>query len=532
MVLISRFHKKCRIAYLAVSLVALALAALFIPNVRLYKSEGNNIYTLMINGKEMGKTDTETEAREILNDARRQLAAASDDLVLIDADSRIVGSEVLKGATDSREQVLANVKAELAASVKETMQRAFTVKIDEYMVSVSNEQEVISLLEASLNKYDENKKFYVELVKDSLRELPVVVPVIHKVEAEKEDKNAPVRAEDYLDTDGVFKAFDTVLANVEVNIEPGFEDYDYGITDMRFANTVEVVESYIPSKEVKSLEAAIDEVTKDKEQKTIYEVVSGDTLSGISGKTGISVDDLVALNDILESSRSMIHVGDELTITVPKPELSVSFDSLFYYEGTYEADVIYVYNDDWYTTKEVTLQDPTSGYHKAVEKTTYLNGEIKNSEIIKEEIIVEAVPKIVEKGTKIPPTYIWPCSSWRITSGYGSYRTVTVRGMTSYHPAIDIAMPIGSSVWASCGGTVIHSGWMGSYGYCVFIRHPDGRETRYAHLSRVLVSKGQSVAQGQKIGLSGNTGASTGPHLHFEMRQGGSPINLLNAVSR
>ena len=219
-------------------------------------------------------------------------------------------------------------------------------------------------------------------------------------------------------------------------------------------------------------------------------------------------------------------------MTVPKPELSVAYDSLFYYEGTYEADVIYVYNDDWYTTKEVTLQDPVSGYHKAVEKTSYVNGDLVGTEIIKEEVVAEAVPKIVEKGTKIPPTYIWPCSSWRITSGYGAYRTVTVRGMTSYHPAIDIGMPVGSSVWASCGGTVVQAGWMSSYGYVVFINHPDGRQTRYAHLSRVLVSNGQTVAQGQKIALSGNTGASTGPHLHFEMRQGGSPINPLNAVER
>ena len=531
MVLISRFHKKCRISYLRVALLAAFLAALFTPSVRFFKSEGNNIFTLMVDGKEMGTADTELDARRIFNEARRQVSGSSSDLVLIEAETKIVGSEVLKGTVDDREKVIANVVEAFKGSVKETMHRSYTVKIDEFMVNVASESDVIAVLEASLKKYDENGKFYVELVQDTARELPVLIPVIHKTETE-EPEAEPVTAASIMGEDGIFKAFDEVLENIEVDIEPSFDDYDYGITDMKFYNTVEIVESYLPSKEVKSLEYAIEAVTKDKVQKTTYEVKSGDTLSGISAKTDVPVEDIVSMNDFLKDERSTIHVGDELILTVPKPELSVAYDSLFYYEGTYEADVIYVYNDDWYTTKEVTLQDPVSGYHKAVEKTSYVNGDLVGTEIIKEEVVAEAVPKIVEKGTKIPPTYIWPCSSWRITSGYGAYRTVTVRGMTSYHPAIDIGMPVGSSVWASCGGTVVQAGWMSSYGYVVFINHPDGRQTRYAHLSRVLVSNGQTVAQGQKIALSGNTGASTGPHLHFEMRQGGTPINPLNAVER
>lgn len=526
---LSRFYKKYKITHLGISILAVIIAAFFLPSIRYYHSEGNNIYTLMINGHEMGTVDAPEDAERILNEARRTVSKGKKNLVLIDATTELVGSEILRGKTDDKAVVLSNVVREFTASTKETMQRSFTVKIDEYMVNVSSEEEVISLLEASLARYETTGKFYVELVPDASRELPVYVPVIHKVETEEVVEEPEVVA-DVLDQEGVFGAFEDVLANIEIEIEPSFDDFDYGITDMSFVNTVEIVQAYLPQEEIKPLETAIEEVTKDKEQKTIYEVVSGDTLSGISNKVGISIDDIVALNDGLESSNSTIHVGDELIITVPKPELSVQFDSLAYYEGTYEADVIYIYNDDWYTTKEVVLQDPTSGYHKAVERTTYLNGDIIKTDVIKEEIIVEAVPKIVEKGTKIPPTYIWPCSSWRITSYFG-YRTATIRGMTSNHQAIDIGMPIGSGVWASCGGVVSHAGWMSSYGYCVFIEHPDGKQTRYAHMSRVSVSKGQTVVQGQKIGLSGNTGVSTGPHLHFEMRQNGRAVNPLNYVT-
>ena len=86
-------------------------------------------------------------------------------------------------------------------------------------------------------------------------------------------------------------------------------------------------------------------------------------------------------------------------------------------------------------------------------------------------------------------------------------------------------MPVGTSVVASSGGTVAKAGWGSGYGYVVYIQHPDGKQTRYGHLSKVLVKAGQKVKQGEKIALSGNTGVSTGPHIHFEILVGGSQVN-------
>ena len=529
MVIISRYHKKCRIAYLKVALITIGLFALFAPTIRPYKSMGYNIFTVMVNDKAMGTVDSRDIGEKLLNEARRKVAGKSDGIILIEAEHALIGDEILRGVTDDPSTVLANIIKEYEASVKETMKRSYTVKIDKYMVNLASTDDVVKLLEASLRKYDTEGKFSIEISEDENRELPVSKPnIVRTVIQEQEEE--PKQTSDYLGDDGFFKAFDDVYYNVSIEQEADFKDYEYGIVNISFPNTVEVVESYLPTSQVTTLEVAIDEVTKDKEQKKMYEVVSGDTLSKISQKTGISVEDLIDLNDSLESARSTIRVGDELVITVPQPELSVARDELIYYEGTYEAPTEYIYNDSWYTTTEVTRQDPSSGYHKAVEKISYLNSEIVSKEVVMEEVVAEAIPKIVEKGTKVPPTYIKPISGGRITSGFG-YRTATIRGMTSNHGAIDWGTPIGTTVVASCGGTVVHAGWMSSYGYCVFINHPDGKQTRYAHLSKVLVSKGQTVVQGQKIAYSGNTGVSTGPHLHFEMRINNTPVNPLNYLS-
>jgi murein DD-endopeptidase MepM/ murein hydrolase activator NlpD len=89
-----------------------------------------------------------------------------------------------------------------------------------------------------------------------------------------------------------------------------------------------------------------------------------------------------------------------------------------------------------------------------------------------------------------------------------------------YHTGVDFLVPTGTSVKAIEQGTVVSAGWAGSYGYQVVIRHADGRYSQYAHLSAISVRDGQSVGAGQRIGRSGSTGNTTGPHLHFEVRTG------------
>jgi murein DD-endopeptidase MepM/ murein hydrolase activator NlpD len=98
------------------------------------------------------------------------------------------------------------------------------------------------------------------------------------------------------------------------------------------------------------------------------------------------------------------------------------------------------------------------------------------------------------------------------------------------HPGIDIAVPVGSPVRASGGGTVTAAGYEADYGLFVLLRHPSGYETMYGHTSRLLAAEGDQVQAGQVIGLSGNSGRSTAPHLHFEIRHDGKSVDPLDLV--
>lgn len=96
------------------------------------------------------------------------------------------------------------------------------------------------------------------------------------------------------------------------------------------------------------------------------------------------------------------------------------------------------------------------------------------------------------------------------------------------HTGVDMAGPLGTPLYATGDGVVTHAGRMGGYGLLVTIEHPMGFETRYAHMSRIGVSAGQRVSRGDRIGDMGNTGRSTGPHVHYEIRRNDTPLNPMN----
>jgi murein DD-endopeptidase MepM/ murein hydrolase activator NlpD len=117
----------------------------------------------------------------------------------------------------------------------------------------------------------------------------------------------------------------------------------------------------------------------------------------------------------------------------------------------------------------------------------------------------------------------------RYTSGFGGRNDPMGRGYRQ-HDGQDFAGPYGTPIYATADGVVVHSGWASGYGRLIKIQHAFGIETRYAHLSQIRVEVGQKVSRGDRIGDMGNSGRSTGTHLHYEIRLGGSAINPMTFI--
>ena len=151
-------------------------------------------------------------------------------------------------------------------------------------------------------------------------------------------------------------------------------------------------------------------------------------------------------------------------------------------------------------------------------------------ELIETSKQIETMIRKIQSGEKnvggSTGTMLWPAEG-EITSPFG-WRVHPIFGTQRLHTGIDIGADYGDTVRAADGGVIIHSDWMGGYGNAVIIDHGNGISTLYAHNSQLLVSEGQTVAKGQAISRVGSTGYSTGPHLHFEVRQNGTPVNPLN----
>lgn len=151
-------------------------------------------------------------------------------------------------------------------------------------------------------------------------------------------------------------------------------------------------------------------------------------------------------------------------------------------------------------------------------------------ELIETSKQIETMIRRIQSGEKniggSTGSMVWPAEG-EITSPFG-WRVHPIFGTQRLHTGIDIGADYGDAVRAADGGVVIHSDWMGGYGNAVIIDHGNGISTLYAHNSQLVVSEGQTVAKGQTISRAGSTGYSTGPHLHFEVRQNGSPVNPLN----
>jgi len=231
------------------------------------------------------------------------------------------------------------------------------------------------------------------------------------------------------------------------------------------------------------------EIKRDRcdEKEITYRVKRGDVLVRIAKRFVVSVSEIKKENNL---KNSIIRVGQKLKIRV----------------------------------KNVEISDRKNGGIEIASLSSFGRNLDKPSGKIRSKGSRKGA-KVSKKKSKRSSKRIfkWPIHG-RISSKFGM-RIHPIRKVWSMHTGIDIAARRGRLIRAAYSGKVIKSGWMGGYGKIVIIKHRNGYQTRYAHCSKLLVKKGQYVKVGQKIAKIGATGSATGPHVHFEVRKNGKPVN-------
>ncbi len=522
--LLTKYTKAVKFSHIGAMLITALLIFVLAQGSGL-KWDTNNLINVFVNGVSVGTTNDASVVESMILEARKRIARDNEGLVIINYDVMLSGTRAIFGTLSSKAEIIDRIYEVFNESIQKTKEPVYEVKINSLTLKLRTIDEVLALLNSAKEPYDDEKVFNIDIVMDPTRELNVLTTNISK-EGQEGSKDESLETSLFPLAGGIKKLEDIYKAAEGQTIESN----DLGPISLDFGENVEIVKSYADPGEISSVDEAIELVTKKSEKERVYEVVAGDTLSTIAEKNNTSISNLLEMNPAtLQSEDAPIMIGDILKVTAPEPELSVVRTDKVYYEENYNAPVEYVDNDEWYTNKSMVIREPVEGFRKVIADVTYKNSDKQNVNIIYEEVVQQAVAKLVERGTKAPPTFIKPISGGRLSSLFGR-RKAPKKGASTYHRGVDWATPVGTSVVASSGGTVIRAGWGAGYGYCVYIQHPNGMVTRYGHLKKVLVKNGQAVRQGERIALSGNTGVSTGPHLHFEILVNGTQVNPLNYI--
>ena len=285
----------------------------------------------------------------------------------------------------------------------------------------------------------------------------------------------------------------------------------------------------------------IDDLTKyllygENVSSDTYTVKAGDTIESVAFANKISEEELLLSNDTLTSKTNLLYPGQQLKIMATDPKISVTQETFVVRDVTSNFKTDERHDANAVIGVDKVIQQGEKGLERVSQRVKQVNGEIVYVDPKGKEVLKEPIDRVIVKGSKYVPsvggsTWGWPVESgWTLSSPY-SYRTNPVTGRRELHSGMDLSgTGYGSKVFASNNGVVMIAEYHWSYGNYVVINHNNGYMTLYAHLSKMQVKVGQTVAKGQVVGNVGMTGVASGPHLHFEVWKG-SKYNHINPAA-
>lgn len=263
-----------------------------------------------------------------------------------------------------------------------------------------------------------------------------------------------------------------------------------------------------------------------------YVVKRGDSIYTIAKKNGIKVDTILDNNPSISKNLSVgqkiilpnkngifytVKRGDDLSSIAKKfgvKNKEIVKTNVLTSKKLKSGQKLFIENPNMNLAKKVEI--------KKMEKESKMLAKKSRRDKQAAKIFEEEKEEIKDSGI----AFSWPCKWKGVSSPFGS-RLHPVLRRYIFHEGVDLQGKRGDAVSAAKSGTVIYSGWMSGYGKLIIIDHGNGYTTRYGHLNSISVEKGAEVSAGDYIGEIGSTGRSTGPHLHFEIRKNGRPVDPL-----
>ena len=345
------------------------------------------------------------------------------------------------------------------------------------------------------------------------------------------------------------------VENYKNNTQKKIETTGSLIENIYISEKITITETYLSTDEV--IFTDVDTLTKyllfgslDKDEE--YTVKPGDTIETVAFNNKLGVEEFLIVNPEFTSSNNLLSVGQKVSIALIDPIFSIVVEKHIVEDMDKPFNTVEKEDSSMYTGQTKVQTEGVNGTQRVTEKVKYVNGEAQPAVITNVTTISEPVDKVVLKGTK---SYGYGSSytgggTPAVTSGVWGWPTISPYIITSYygyrwgrlHAGIDISgCGFGSPIYSIGEGTVsavtntcADRGYYGSrcgggYGNAVRVKYSGGMEVIYSHImgSNIRVSVGQHVSKGQIVGYMGNSGSSTGTHLHFQVNMPSGSVNPL-----
>lgn len=306
------------------------------------------------------------------------------------------------------------------------------------------------------------------------------------------------------------------IASFSEGYEPVQQNAPRVLEDVKFLQDISFENVSVTPGQVLSEEQVMQQLNTGGKERVKYTVQDGDTLSEIAHKFDMSMAQIRQNNKWIVDDT--IYPDDIVDVTKWQPVLSVKTVEVETEKQVINYTTIYKTDASLKKGKTVVVRAGVEGRKIATYRLTKINGMLTDEELINETVLSKPSSAIVRRGSKIikgegTGNFRWPVSGARISSSYG-FRWGRL------HKGIDF-ISSNRTIMAADAGRIVYAGYKSDYGYHIIIDHRNGYQTLYGHLRSMSVRVGDVVEAGEKIGIMGNTGDSTGTHLHFEVHKNG-----------